>query len=234
LNGFVSHAGSTSSLWATDGRPIDTFERLTASSAQCPSSNPPHPPPRYASAGGQLRLTTRQGTTSITSSSSPHSSAPAKAPEHLGSGGLSPETAELVSRITRSHCQGSDGPPDAHKQSPRPKGLVDLNQRAAGQRRRGCGPNFVHGTRTSRSKGISTRVGSVCARPRARSGPYSTRRNSAMATPSRRTPIARTSKSSSPIGTVHDPHVTPGLSRWTTAEGRSRRSNTARRIGSTT
>jgi hypothetical protein len=42
---------------------------------------------------------------------------------------------------------------------------------------------------------------------------YSTRRNSAMATPSRRTPIARTSRSSSPIGTVHDPHVTPGLSR---------------------
>jgi hypothetical protein len=35
------------------------------------------------------------------------------------------------------------------------------------------------------------------------------------------------------MGTLHEPHVTPGLKRWTTAEGTSRWAKTARRMGST-
>jgi hypothetical protein len=62
---------------------------------------------------------------------------------------------------------------------------------------------------------------------------YSARRNSTIATASRTSPIPRTRSSSSGMGTVHDPHVTPGLKRWRTAAGTSRRANTARRMGST-
>lgn len=62
---------------------------------------------------------------------------------------------------------------------------------------------------------------------------YSTRRNSAMATPSATRPMTATTASSSSGGTVQLPHVSPGARAVWTPAGRSRWANTARRMGST-